>query len=115
MLGIADRSGDGYKLTVVLGGLVVNGKKFDPQTGADLIADMLAEWMAKIAPPPAAAPETAVQDPEVAGHGASPDVASGAPIAESGDPDRPATNGDAAGEDLPALETAMTPGTNGHH
>ena len=102
MLGIAERSGTGFKLTLVLGGLVVNGKKFDPQTGAELLADMLAEWMAKTAPRPAAPAEAAMPPAadslEWSSQGASPDLAS---LANP--------------EDLPALEVAMAPGSNGSH
>lgn len=96
VLGVALREGTGYRVNVILAGLVVNGKKFDPQIGADMIADMLAEWMAKIAARrPAAPTETAVQDPDMA---------------------IPATNGDAAGGEAEASpELAITPGENGHH
>jgi len=45
MLGIAERSGQGYRIVIALGGLVVNGKKFDPQVGADNLADMFVYCM----------------------------------------------------------------------
>lgn len=66
MLGIADRAGDGYKFTVVLGGLVVNGKKYDPQIGANLLAGMLEDGMRRLSPRSPAAPDLAMQDPELA-------------------------------------------------
>jgi len=63
MLGIARRDGDGYKLTVALAGLLVNGRKFDPQAGAELVADMLEDGMRRLkAMQPAAPAETAVED-----------------------------------------------------
>ncbi len=92
VLGVALRQGAGYTVNVILGGLVVNGKKFDPQTGADLIADMLAEWMAKIAAPKAPEP-------------AEVDTAKADSLEWSSHP----------AEDLPALELATEPGTNGNH
>lgn len=44
-LGIAERTGPGYKLVIVLAGLKVNGKKYDPQTGAENLADMFVYCM----------------------------------------------------------------------
>ena len=62
--GIAERSGNGYKIVVVLGGLKVNGKRWEPQAGADLVADMLEDGMQRItrAAAPATSPEAARQD-----------------------------------------------------
>lgn len=66
-LGIAERSGPWGKCVIVLGGLVVNGKRYDPQAGADILAMMLEDGMKRIAPAP------------------SPDPAMAAAIAEMGD------------------------------
>jgi len=62
--GIAERSGAGWKFTIVLGGLKVNGKRFDPQAGAELLAGMLEDGMQRItrAAAPATSPEAASQD-----------------------------------------------------
>lgn len=143
VLGIATRKGVGYELTLVLGGMTVNGKKFDPQTGAELLAEMLAEWMDKSAAHrPAAPSETAVQDSELANPATNGDAAGS--IAESGDgipvigparPGVPCNECGGSGEDLedsskdcwkcsgtgmmsaPAAppEVAIAPGPNGHH
>ncbi len=40
LLGIAERQGPNYKLVIVLAGLKVNGKKYDPQVGAEHLAEM---------------------------------------------------------------------------
>lgn len=106
VLGIASRRGDGYELTVVLGGLVVLGKKWEPQAGAELLADMLEDGMRRLAAArPAAPSETAVQDPELANRATNGDAAGG--IAEGGDGIPPAAEASA--------ELAIGPGSNGHH
>jgi hypothetical protein len=96
VLGIASRRGEGYELTVVLGGLVVLGKKWEPQAGAELLADMLEDGMRRLATArPAAPTEKAVEDLPAAA---------------------PATNGDAAwGIAEASPELAIAPGSNGHH
>ncbi len=64
VLGIASRRGEGYELTIVLGGLVVLGKKWEPQAGAELLADMLEDGMRRLAAArPAAPAEMAEEDP----------------------------------------------------
>jgi hypothetical protein len=108
---MAERSGDGWKFTIVLGGLKVNGKRFDPQAGAELLAGMLEDGMKRITP--------------AASQGTSPGKAlvdlAAADAATFGDGDHHATNDDAAGgtdesSDAAApLEPAMAPGENGRH
>jgi len=90
-LGIAERSGAGWKFTIVLGGLKVNGKRFDPQAGAELLAGMLEDGMRRITPAASqgTSPEKALADLEAA------DAATG-------------------GNDLPP-EPAMAPVENGHN
>jgi hypothetical protein len=115
-LGMAERSGDGWKFTIVLGGLKVNGKKFDPQAGAELLAGMLEDGMKRIQRSEPS-PEKALADLEAADSARDGDAAGG--IAESSDPDHPATNDDG---DVPTAESsdvitspepAMAPGGNG--
>jgi len=107
-LGIAERRGDGWKFTIVLGGLVVNGKKWEPQMAAELLAGMLEDGMKRIARPAAS------QEP-------SPEPASAAAIAESSEPDHTATTGDGdvptaeSGDARATPEPAIEPGENGHH
>jgi len=90
-LGIAERSGAGWKFTIVLGGLKVNGKRFDPQAGAELLAGMLEDGMRRITPAASqgTSPEKALADLEAA------DAATGGNHAPS--------------------EPAIAPGQNGHN
>jgi hypothetical protein len=89
-LGIADRKGEGWQFTIVLGGLKVNGKRYDPQIGADILAGMLEDGMKRIAPAArsGASPERALEDLEAADS---------------------AVNGDAAGEEIQSSEPAAPP------
>lgn len=43
VLGVALRQADGCTVNVVLAGLVVSGKKWEPQAGAELLAEMLLD------------------------------------------------------------------------
>ena len=97
--GIAERSGAGWKFTIVLGGLRVNGKRFDPQAGAELLAGMLEDGMRRIQRSEPST-EKALEDLEAADAATNGD--GHVPIAESGDV-------------ITSPSPAMTPGENGHH
>jgi hypothetical protein len=75
-LGIAERSGDGWKFTIVLGGLKVNKKKFEPQAGAELLAGMLEDGMKRLSPArrSGTSPEKALADLEAADSAATGDA-----------------------------------------
>jgi len=90
--GIAERSGAGWKFIIVLGGLKVNGKRFDPQAGAELLAGMLEDGMRRITP--------------AASHGTSPEKALA---------DLEAADAATGGNGAAPSEPAMAPGENGHN
>jgi hypothetical protein len=100
-LGIAERKGDGYGIVIVLGGMRVNGKKYDPQEAAENLADMFVYCMR-------------VKDADPAEKMVAEADAERLPSPETPMADlpaaAPATSGAAA-----SSEPAVAPGENGSH